>query len=159
MGYINMRFLLSSLYSFIKKAFGGGEPKQTSGFDSENNEEIESDQINIDEKVSGKVTILWEGDTGDFSLYIDPKDTTEESAEVLALLLHSCNTGDMSYYFIKALQSWCEASVENSQYVGMVLDVWKVLEQTNSKPNDIDELAIHPSDVFNFKENTRNDHS
>ena len=155
MGYINMRFLFSSFYNFIKKIFKRSETKQTSDLEEKDDHGIEPDQIEADENVSGKITIFWEGVTGDFSLYIEPIDETAESAEVLALLLHSCNAGDMSYYFLKALQSWCETSVERSQYVGRVLELWKTLEEHS----DTDELAIHPSDVFNFKESTRNDHS
>ena len=122
-----IRFIKNSV-SFNKKA----EPKP----------ELTEEEI----PVSGKMEIIWDGNSGDFKL----TDTTEESAETLALLLFYLEKGDLNSFILKSLEHRSKEleGAEEYDFYSKVLVGWALMNKAE-KFNKL-ESVISPSEVFNF---------
>ena len=153
-----MRYVLSVLWQFFTKIFKKkkenlpsekeAEEEVEEEVEEEESEEVEEEEGEESLAAAGEIKIVW-SEGGDFQLYVDVFEINQDNAEVLALLLHNLNDGEMLTYFLQALQKWCEDNADRSLYVGTVFDVWKMLEDHTN--NSHESLAVHASDVFNLK--------
>jgi|TARA_R110000751_G_scaffold298350_1_gene408303 hypothetical protein len=126
-----IRFIKNSV-SFNKKA----EPKP----------ELTEEEI----PVSGKMEIIWDGNSGDFVVDFELGDTTEESAETLSLLLFYLEKGDLNSFILKSLEHRSKEleGAEEYDFYSKVLVGWALMNKAE-KFNKL-ESVISPSEVFNF---------
>ena len=97
--------------------------------------------------VSGKMEVTWEGNSGDFIVDFKLIDTTEESAETLALLLFYLEKGDLNSFILKSLEYRSE-ELEEPDFYSKVLIGWALMNK-GEKLNKL-ESVVSPSEVFNF---------
>ena len=74
---------------------------------------------------------------------------SEECAFTLGSLLGMLNNGDLSPNFTQAYQNWCANDYERQVFIGKMLINW--LESSENFSSEYDNVAVKPSQVFNFQ--------
>tara|TARA_Y100000593_G_scaffold57686_1_gene107297 strand:- start:10057 stop:10464 length:408 start_codon:yes stop_codon:yes gene_type:complete len=112
-------------------------------------EEEEVDELLIsEENTSASITITLDSESSDFNVIVDINEVSDECAFVLGSLLGMLNNGHLSAYFTKAYQSWCDGDYEKQIFVSKMMINW--LEMDGSFSSEYDNVAVKPSQVFNF---------
>ena len=129
---------MKDLIRFIKNCFSS-------------NKKVEPELEEEDIVASGKMELVWDGISGDFVVDFKLTDTTEESADTLALLLFYIEKGDLNGFILKALE-YRSKELEGSEeydFHSNVLIKWASM----SKEERLGKLesVVSPSEVFDFK--------
>ena len=133
---------MKDLIRFIKNSFSFKkkielEPKQ----------ELDEEEI----LASGRMELIWDGISGDFVVDFKLTDTTEESADTLALLLFYIEKGDLNGFILKALE-YRSKELEGSEeydFHSNVLIKWASMSK-KERLGSLDSV-VSPSEVFDFK--------
>tara|TARA_R110000822_G_scaffold45592_8_gene121913 strand:+ start:857 stop:1255 length:399 start_codon:yes stop_codon:yes gene_type:complete len=129
---------MKDLIRFIKNCFSS-------------NKKVEPELEEEDIVASGKMELVWDGISGDFVVDFKLIETTEESADTLALLLFYLEKGDLNGFILKALE-YRSKELEGSEeydFHSNVLIKWASM----SKKERLGSLesVVSPSEVFDFK--------
>ena len=113
-------------------------------------EEAEASEDSIDS--SGSITFFWDSATGDFQVMTDVYDWSQDSSEVLGMLLSYISEGHMSSYMVQSLKLWASenSSIEaTDEFYTNTLKVWSMMNEFDSATsNKTDSPVINPVDVF-----------
>ena len=131
-----MRKCFTILKSFFSKDKNVEEP-----------EEVSELYIN-DEDVGCAIVFRIDTATGAFNVVVEPKDTSEDSAAVIGLLLYYVNSGHMEDYFVQAFNNWSGLNAERQAFCKTLLQEWVINTTTYKDLVDQDKLAVNPRDVF-----------
>tara|TARA_R110002153_G_scaffold30430_3_gene93327 strand:+ start:283 stop:687 length:405 start_codon:yes stop_codon:yes gene_type:complete len=131
---------MKDLIRFIKNCFSSNKKVEPEP-------ELEEEDI----VASGKMELVWDGISGDFVVDFKLIETTEESADTLALLLFYLEKGDLNGFILKALE-YRSKELEGSEeydFHSNVLIKWASM----SKKERLGSLesVVSPSEVFDFK--------
>ena len=113
----------------------------------EDTEDVSELHINKD-SVGCEIVIRIDTITGDFNLVVEPRDTSEDSAATIGLLLYYLNSGHMEDYFVQAFNNWGGNDVERQAFCKTLLQEWVINTTTYKDLVDQDKLAVNPRDVF-----------
>lgn len=117
-------------------------------FQKNQDEVIEDASYIPDEESSATIEIKVEKNTGDFNLTVEVVDVSDDTAEVLGLLLYFLNSGGLSSYFTSAYSNWSGEDPKREQFLTQVYYHW--LKGKGDFETEYDKLAVNPSHVFNF---------
>tara|TARA_R110000765_G_scaffold6667_1_gene20422 strand:- start:39 stop:437 length:399 start_codon:yes stop_codon:yes gene_type:complete len=129
---------MKDLIRFIKNCFSS-------------NKKVEPELEEEDIVASGKMELVWDGISGDFVVDFKLIETTEESADTLALLLFYLEKGDLNGFILKALE-YRSKELEGSEeydFHSNVLIKWASMSKKERLGNL--ESVVSPSEVFDFK--------
>ena len=109
----------------------------------------EEDEYLIPEKrIGASITITLDPESADFNVIVAIDDTSDQCAFTLGSLLGMLNKGEMSPYFTQAYHSWCGEDHKKQMFISKVLLNW--LESRDSFSSEYENVAVKPSQVFNF---------
>lgn len=108
----------------------------------------ESEFLIKEENIGASITITLNAQTADFNVIVDISEMSDECSFTLGSLLGMLNNGELSTYFTQAYQSWCSEDYDKQAFIGKVLYHW--LDANNSFSSEYDNVAVKPSQVFNF---------
>lgn len=110
--------------------------------------EEEDEHLIPENKIGSSITITLDAESADFNVIVVIDDTSDECAFTLGSLLGMLNNGEMSPYFTQAYHSWCDGDYEKQLFISKVLLNW--LESRGSFSSEYENVAVKPSQVFNF---------
>jgi len=133
---------------------------------------LKREQINLDtiEKIdfeaieqevvqppSGKIIIDYDSETGDFQVESKVDDLSDDSVEILALLIFHITKGDLESFIFESLRIWAGDDDQKIAFnVKVALQSQKIdnmlIEETKEQKN---KVAVSASQVFNFRENLK----
>ncbi len=123
---------------------------------TEEHEEEEEVETEIQyENYSGRITIDFESDTGNFTVETDIRETSIETVTSLGGLIFLLSEGTITPYIYEALGTWAGSDDERiafNEYIATYINTL-TREVTESRANmeEDDEIAVDASRVFNFK--------
>jgi hypothetical protein len=107
------------------------------------------------ENSSGDITISYDSKTGDFYVVTDIKDISDDSATILAYILHHVSNGEISQFIYEALSLWAEEEEERQKFnhslfekIVVVSGMLKEEEEKNKSKKE--KVAVRASEVFNL---------
>jgi len=121
-------------------------------------EKIEPENIEeeITRKPSGTIVIDFFSDNGDFNVYANIDDTSDEAANVLSLLLYHMDAGELSSFVVQSLRLWADNDDEkiefNAKTLLKMVEYDNLLIDVENKDESLEEVAVRASKVFNFRE-------
>jgi hypothetical protein len=100
--------------------------------------------------ISGRIEILFNGTTGDFSVESEIFEFSEETINTLALLIMHVAAGEIAAFITQSLSAWAGQNTEKLQFN---LKLAEHIEYLNSQVIDFNKkdknVAVSASDVFN----------
>ncbi len=110
--------------------------------------------VNILPKYDGFIHLGYTAESGDFEVSVDFEDTSEKSAETMALIMLLCQEGKLSDYISQALILWLEndPSEKRGQFLDTVIEHYAAYEEVMEKAKVNQTNLMKPSEVFNFKD-------
>jgi hypothetical protein len=121
-------------------------------------EKIEPENIEeeITRKPSGTIVIDFFSDNGDFNVYSNIDDTSDEAVNVLSLLLYHMDAGELSSFVVQSLRLWADNDDEkiefNAKTLLKMVEYDNLLIDVENKDESLEEVAVRASKVFNFRE-------
>jgi len=121
-------------------------------------EKIEPENIEeeITRKPAGTIVIDFFSDNGDFNVYANIDDTSDETANVLSLLLYHMDAGELSSFVVQSLRLWADNDDEkiefNAKTLLKMVEYDNLLIDVENKDESLEEVAVRASKVFNFRE-------
>ena len=107
---------------------------------------------------SGFINIDFDVETGDFHVYSEINDTSNESVEILGLLLYYMTNGGLDAFIHESLSLWSGDDPERIKYTLMVLEYVRqlddmILQTKNLNQEDATKkVAVSASKVFNLRD-------
>lgn len=101
-----------------------------------------------DEEVAGSIIFSYT-ENGDFNVVVSPKNISLDCAEVAGTLLFLLNSGGLAEFFGQSYKSWAGDDEDRALFMATLFSEWVASEKIARKIDT--ELAVEPSDVFNFK--------
>lgn len=118
--------------------------------------EPENTEEEITRKPSGTIVIDFFSDNGDFNVYANIDDTSDEAANVLSLLLYHMDAGELSSFVVQSLRLWADNDDEkiefNAKTLLKMVEYDNLLIDVENKDESLEEVAVRASKVFNFRE-------
>lgn len=141
-----MREIIRYLRELLKKQEQQHESRPEEESEIEEKRFTEEDISNLD-KIDGKVSLLWDSDSGDFNIiaHIPEENKTKECADVVAFLIHYLQRGQLEEYVASALKGAC---IENKEFFESVIAKWHALKLLDGDTQS-EEPLVQPYDVFN----------
>lgn len=119
-----------------------------------NQEEMEEE---VTRKPSGTILIDFYSDNGDFNVFADVKDTSDNTVDTLSLLLYHMDHGELSAFVLQSLKLWAGEDDEkmefNAKTLVKIVEYDNLVMESEIKDNEVSEdVAVKASKVFNFRE-------
>lgn len=107
------------------------------------------------ENSSGDITISYDSKTGDFYVITDIKDISDDSATILAYIMHHISNGEISQFIYEALALWAEEDAERKSFNYSLFEKIVVVsgilkDEDEAKKSKGDKVAVRASEVFNL---------
>jgi hypothetical protein len=105
----------------------------------------------ISRQPSGSILIQYFADNGDFTVYSDINDCSNESADILSILIYHIITGELEQYIYESIKLWADDEEKMDFYL-RVLDILFKYESMIIKEKNTDDVAVKASEVFTIKD-------
>ena len=120
--------------------------------------DFESLEESIKPPSSGRIVIDYDSQTGDFQVESQIDDLSNDSVEILALLIFHITKGDLESFIFESLRIWADDEDEKIDFnVKVALQTQKldsmIIDETKVKEKN--KVAVSASQVFNFRENLK----
>ena len=109
--------------------------------------------IDIEKKPSyesGEISIKFDGENGNFIVESNIKDLSDNSAEILSLIMLHMSEGNLTHFISGSIEAWAGEDEERLIYNQKLALFLQNLNEISK--NDENRVAVTASKVFNFKD-------